>query len=91
VRLHIAGQDIEAETADVSMEGLLVKAQRTIPLGVSIDVCLQLSREMRPVTTMGCVVRLAGANQMGVQLGRLAPAESQRLQEFLLSVVPVDA
>jgi len=40
---------------------------------------------------MGCVVRLAGANQMGVQLGRLAPAESQRLQEFLLSVVPVDA
>jgi CheY-like chemotaxis protein len=95
VRLHIAGQDagqdIEAETVDVSMEGLLVKAQRTIPVGTSVDVCLQLSKEMKPVTTVGCVVRLAGANQMGVHLGRLAPAESQRLQEFLLSMATVDA
>ena len=33
VRLRIAGQDIEAETVDVSMEGLLVKAQRTVPVG----------------------------------------------------------
>jgi len=93
--LHIvgqdAGQDIEAETVDVSMEGLLVKAQRIIPVGTSVDVCLQLSKEMKPVTTVGCVVRLAGANQMGVHLGRLAPAESQRLQEFLLSMATVDA
>jgi len=36
-------------------------------------------------------MRLAGGNHMGVHLGRLAPAESQRLQAFLLSVVPVEA
>jgi|tagenome__1003787_1003787.scaffolds.fasta_scaffold20981861_2 DNA-binding response OmpR family regulator len=91
VRLRIGGQDIEGETVDVSMEGLLVKAQRTIPVGSSVDVCLQLSSESKPVTTVGCVVRLSGANQMGVHLGRLTPAESQRLQEFLLAMVPVEA
>jgi DNA-binding response OmpR family regulator len=91
VRLRIAGQDIEGETVDVSMEGLLVKAQRTVPVGSSVDVCLQLSSESKPVTTVGCVVRLTGASQMGVHLGRLTPAESQRLQEFLLAMVPVEA
>jgi hypothetical protein len=44
---------------------------------------------MKPVQAAGCVVRLPGANQMGIHLGRLVPAESQRLQEFLLSMVPV--
>ena len=56
-----------------------------------IVVVLQLSSESKPVTTVGCVVRLSGANQMGVHLGRLTPAESQRLQEFLLAMVPVEA
>lgn len=56
-----------------------------------ICVRMQLSKAMQPVTTVGCVVRVAGANQMSVHLGRLAPAESQRLQEFLLSMIPVDA
>jgi DNA-binding response OmpR family regulator len=91
VRLRIGGQDLEGETVDVSMEGLLVKAQRTVPVGSSVDVCLQLSSESKPVTTVGCVVRLSAANQMGVHLGRLTPAESQRLQEFLLAIVPVEA
>lgn len=87
VRWRIAGQEIEGETVDVSMEGLLVKAQRTVPVGSSIDVCLQLSKEMRPVTGVGCVVRLPSASPMGIHLGRLVPAESQRLQEFLLAMV----
>jgi DNA-binding response OmpR family regulator len=91
VRLRIGGQDIEGETVDVSIEGLLVKAQRTVPVGSSVDVCLQLSSESKPVTTVGCIVRLSAANQMGVHLGRLTPAESQRLQEFLLAMVPVEA
>ena len=91
VRLSIAGQEIEGETLDFSMEGLLVKTQRTVPVGSSVDVCLLLSKEMRPVTTVGRVVRLPGASQMGIRLGRLVPAESRRLQEFLLAMVPVNA
>ena len=89
VRLRIAGQEIEGETVDVRMEGLLVKAQRTVPVGSIVDVCLQLSKEMKPVTGVGCLVRLPGASQIGLHLGRLVP-ESQRLQEFLLAMVPVE-
>lgn len=89
VQMRIAGQEIEGETIDVSMEGLLVKAQRAVPVGSCVDLCLHLAREMKPVTGIGCVVRVPAANQMGIHLGRLVPTESQRLQEFLLSMVSV--
>ena len=91
VQLRFGGQEIEGETVDVSMEGMLVKASRAVPVGSSVDVCLHLSKEMKPVRGAGCVVRLPATNQMGIHLGRLVPAESQRLQEFLLSIVPVPA
>jgi len=89
VRLRIGGREIEGETVDVSMEGVLVKASRSVPIGSSVDVSLHLTKEMKPVEGAGCVVRLPGGNQVGIHLGRLVPAESQRLQEFLLSLVPV--
>jgi hypothetical protein len=76
---------------DVSMEGLLVKARCAVPVGSSVDVCLHLSKEMKPVRGDGCVVRMLAANQMGIHLGRLVPAESHRLQEFLLSMILVPA
>jgi len=71
VRLSIAGQELEGETMDVSVEGLLTKAQHRVSAGSSVDVCLQLSKEMRPVTGVGCVVRLPGASKMGIHLGNL--------------------
>ena len=91
VQLRTGGKEIVGETVDVSMQGVLVEASRSIPIGSSVDVCLYLSKEMKPVVGVGCVVRLPGGNQMGIHMGRLAPAESQRLQEFLLSMVPVSA
>ncbi len=88
VRLRNSGQEIEGETLDVSMEGILVKAPRTFPVGSSVDVSLQLSKGARPIVGVGSVVRLPGANQMGIHLGRLTLAESQRLQELLLPMIP---
>lgn len=88
VRLRNNGQEIEGETVDVSMEGVLVKAPRTFPVGSSVDVTLYLSKSMRPIVGAGSVVRLPGGNQMGVHLGRLTLAESQRLQELLLPMIP---
>ena len=80
--------EIEGETLDVSMEGLLVRAPRTFPVGSSLDVSLHLSRGMQPIVGAGSVVRLAAGNQMGIHLGRLPFAESQRLQELLLPLIP---
>ena len=50
------------ESVDVSMEGVLVKAQRVVPVGSSVDIRLQLNKNMGPIVGVGSVVRVAGAN-----------------------------
>jgi CheY-like chemotaxis protein len=88
VLLRYRGQEIEGETLDVSMEGLLIRSQSTIPVGSSVDVSLHLNQTMSPIVGVGSVVRLDGHDKIGVQLGRLRISESQRLQEFLLPLIP---
>lgn len=88
IQLKFRGQEIEGETIDISMEGLLVKAQKPIPVGSSVDICLHLAKAMNPIVGMGSVVRFHGSDQLGIHLGRLTLAESQRLQEFLLPLIP---
>jgi CheY-like chemotaxis protein len=90
VWLRNGGREIEGETVDVSMDGVLVQASRTFPVGSSVDISMQLSKTMRPIVGAGSVVRLPGGNQMGIHLGRLPLAESQRLQELLLPLIPSD-
>jgi DNA-binding response OmpR family regulator len=87
-RLRIGNQEIDGQTIDVSMEGVLVRVSRPIPVGSSVNISLQLSRGTKPVSGAGCVVRVAARNQLGIHLGRLELAESQRLQEFLLPLIP---
>lgn len=88
VLLKFGGQVIEAESVDVSMEGVLVKAQRVVPVGSSVDIQLQLTKAMGPIVGAGSVVRVAAANHMGIHLGRLGLLESQKLQDFLLPLIP---
>jgi DNA-binding response OmpR family regulator len=88
VMLRFGGQVIEAETVDVSMEGVLVKAQKVVPIGSSVDIRMQLTQAMGPIVGAGSVVRVAGSNHMGIHLGRLSHAESQKLQDFLLPLIP---
>jgi CheY-like chemotaxis protein len=88
VQIQFRGQDIEAETIDISMEGILIKSPRVIPVGSSVGVCLHLDRAASPIVGSGSVVRLHNRDQMGIQLGRLNVPESQRLQEFLLPLIP---
>jgi two-component system chemotaxis response regulator CheY len=87
VQLRIGRQEILCETVDVSMEGILVKSAKTLPVGSSVNISLHLSKEAKPVVGAGCVVRLIGRNHMGIHLGSLALSESQRLQEFLLPLI----
>jgi DNA-binding response OmpR family regulator len=88
VWLKNGGREIEGETVDVSMEGVLVRAPKTFPVGSFVDISMQLSKSMRPIVGAGSVVRLPGGNQMGIHLGRLPLAESERLQELLLPMIP---
>jgi DNA-binding response OmpR family regulator len=88
VWLRNRGRELEGETLDVSMDGVLVRASKTFPVGSSVDIRLQFSKGMRPIVGAGSVVRLCGGNQMGIHLGRLPFAENQRLQELLLPLIP---
>jgi hypothetical protein len=78
------------KTIDVSLDGMLVKAPRTIPAGSAVHVSVELARRMKPVVGAGSIVRVLGGNQMGIHLDRLPVSESERLQEFLLPMIPRD-
>lgn len=87
VRLRFGFEEILCETVDVSLNGILVKAPRTLPQGSPVQVSIDLSQHMKPVVGAGLVARILDGNQMGILLDRLSAAESERLQEFLLPMI----
>jgi len=89
VQLRAGAVDVEGETIDVSLSGMLVRAQRILPLGSRVEMSLHLGRGMKPIAGRGSIVRVAGANQMGIQMEPFGAIESQRLEEFLLPLVPL--
>ncbi len=88
VCLKFGGEEFEGETVDVSMGGLLVRAPRIAPVGSSLRMSLQLSQRMRPIVAAGSVVRILRGNQMGIRLDQLTLPDNERLQEFLLPLIP---
>jgi CheY-like chemotaxis protein len=88
VQITFRGQEIVGETINVSLEGMLIRTPRTLPVGSSVGVRLQLNQAMKPVTGAGSVVRVHGHEEMGIHLGRLTLEDSQRLQEYLLPLLP---
>jgi DNA-binding response OmpR family regulator len=81
-------EEMEGETVDVSLSGVLVKAPRILPLGSPVRVSLSLSQRMKPILGAGSVVRILEGNQMGIKLDRLSVGDSERLQEILLPMIP---
>lgn len=90
MRLRFGFEEILCETVDVSLDGILVKAPRAIPAGSPVQVNMELTQKMKPVVGAGSVVRIPGGKQMGIHLDRLPVGESERLQEFLLPMIPYD-
>ena len=87
VTLKCGAEEIEGETVDMSISGLLVKAQRTFPPGSIVQMRLHLSAGTDPVARSGSVVRIASGNQMGIDMQRLKPSEEDVVQEFLLPLI----
>jgi CheY-like chemotaxis protein len=88
VNIRFHGQEIVGETINVSMEGMLVRTPRMVPMGSSVEVSLHMNKMEKPIVGMGSVVRVHGREEMGIHLGRLTLEESQRLQEYLLPMIP---
>jgi DNA-binding response OmpR family regulator len=89
VRLNSGGEVVEGETIDVSLCGLLVKASRSLVRGAPVRISMELAPRMKPVVAAGSVVRVLDGNIMGIQLDQLSVSDSERLQEFLLPLVPI--
>jgi len=90
-RVHLASaqRKLEAETIDISLNGMLVRAEGHFPAGSAINVSLYLG-SAAPIVCAGYVMRNLSGNRMAIQLDKLTPAESGRLQEFLLPLTSVE-
>ena len=77
---------LEGQTIDVSLNGLLVRAARTLAVGSPVSIRLFLTSGSQPITANGTVVRVAGPH-MGIHLARIAQDASKRLQDFLLPLI----
>jgi PilZ domain len=86
VRLTSGHVDLEGETIDVSLNGLLVRADRIVAPGARAQVSLYLSPGIRPIMGSGSIMRVVDKNQMGIQLDRLSTSEMGRLEQFLLPI-----
>jgi DNA-binding response OmpR family regulator len=91
VNLAFAQRKLEAETIDISLNGMLVRAEGHFPAGSAINVSLYLSPEAQPIVGSGYVMRILSGNRMAIQLNNLTPADSGRLQEFLLPLTLAEA
>lgn len=74
---------LEGTTMDISLGGFQARMQGVFPLRTSVAVFLDLGHGA-PVRGKGWVVRVIEDHTMGIQLRDLTPADSERLQEFLL-------
>ncbi len=91
VSRHVAVQSgeeqVEGNTVDLSLQGMLVEAPRSFPVGSQVKIRLVLAAGQRPVSGTGKVVRQAGPNRMGIELDGLTGDDAERLQTFLLPLI----
>jgi hypothetical protein len=88
IHLRAGVESIEGETIDISLGGVLVRAPRMLAPGTRVQLSLQLSPGMKPIACLGAVARVAAGNRMGIHMERLEAKESERLEEFLLPLIP---
>jgi DNA-binding response OmpR family regulator len=78
---------VNGKTVDLSLQGMLVETERSVPIGSAVHVRLELEAGRKPLVAAGKVVRHAGANRLGIELDALASEESERMQAFLLPLI----
>jgi DNA-binding response OmpR family regulator len=89
VLLASAHLQLEGETIDLSLGGMLVRVPRMFPLGALMEVSLYPASTVEPIVGLGSVTRVTGSNVMGVQIDRLTIEQSRRLQDYLLGLFVV--
>jgi len=87
VRLKFEGSEIDGETIDLSLNGMLVKAAHSCAPDAPVRVSLYVPNDARPINCTGSVVRSLSGNRLGIHLHQLSAVEGGRLQDFLLPMI----
>lgn len=82
--------EVEGQTVNISLGGILAKCSRVFPEGSSLQFRLFLEPGNKTVSGSGTIMNTRDGNLMGMQFDRLAPAEIEKLQEFLLQQMRED-
>jgi len=77
----------DCETVDLSLGGMLLRANRTLPLGSVVTVALTHQLVPEPIRTSARVVRVEGNEFMALQLEGISKIETQRLGDFLVPLI----
>ena len=87
VTVELGEEKYQGTTVDLSLQGMLVEARKTLPVGSQIKFRLELANGQQAVSGSGKVVRQAGPTKMGIEMERLAGNDAERLQSFLLPLI----
>jgi two-component system chemotaxis response regulator CheY len=74
-------------TLDMSLNGAMVFADKTFPVGSLIRVELELAHGRETVSGAARVVRVVGADCMGLQFENVPLDHARKMQEFLLPLI----
>jgi CheY-like chemotaxis protein len=84
VLMEFGQERVQGTTIDLSVCGLLVKADRRFPVGSLVKVNLDLEAGKSTLHANARVVRLVGEDSMGLELENLTLSNTHTLEEFLL-------
>jgi len=87
VSIECGADKIEGNTIDLSLQGMFIEATRAFAVGSQVKLRLDLVPGQKAVNATGKVVRVAGTQQMGIELEALAGEDAERLQSFLLPLI----
>lgn len=87
VVIELGPDRLDGETVDLSLNGMLVRAKRTLAVGSVVNVALTPPLAAEPIRTSARIVRIEGNEFMGLQLEGTGKIETKRLGEFLVPLI----
>jgi DNA-binding response OmpR family regulator len=87
VTVESHGEQTQGSTLDMSLNGLLIQATKAFPAGSPVALAIELKKGSAPIHCNGRVARTVGDDCMGVQIERIHPNDSERIQDFLLPLI----
>ena len=87
VSMQMAQERSVGRTLDMSLNGTMICADKTFPVGSMIQVDLELTPGKPRLSGTAKVVRIVGVDCMGLHFENVPPENARKMQEFLLPLI----